>query len=68
MEFGFNKNLRLYLRTQHHRNTRTKLGKGKEKNPRGFTTITHRKENFNKPGHPPAEILQNIRKNIDDFF
>ena len=54
MEFGCNKNLRLYLRTQYNPNTGTKLVKGKKKNPREytkvgiFTTITHRKENINK--------------------
>ena len=57
MKLGYNKNLRLYLRTQYNPNTGRKLGKYKEKNPTGymevgtFTTITHRKENINKPGH-----------------
>ena len=57
MKLGYNKNLMLYLRTQYNSNTRRKLGKGKEKNTRGytevriFTTITDRKENINKPGH-----------------
>ena len=57
MERGYNKNLRLYLRTQYNPNTGRKLGKGKKENPRGYTkvgtstTITHRKENINKPGH-----------------
>ena len=57
MELGYNKNLRLYLRTQCNPNTGRKLGKGKKKNPRGytevgtFTTIINRKENINKPGH-----------------
>ena len=57
MELGYNKNFRLYLRTQYNPNTGRKLGKGKKKNPRGyaevgtFTTITHMKENNNKSGH-----------------
>ena len=42
---------------QYNPNTRTKLGKGKIKNPKGytkvetFTTITHSKENINEPGN-----------------
>ena len=57
MEFGYNKNLRLYLRTQCNPNTGRKLGKCKKKYLREyteveiFTTITHRKENIDKPGH-----------------
>ena len=57
MELGYNKNLRLYLRTQCNPNTGRKLGKSKKKNLRGytevgtFTTITNRKENINKARH-----------------
>ena len=73
MERGYNKNLRLYLRTQYNPNPRgyTKVGTS--------TTITHRKENINKPGHgkiwylayvekPPTDIIQNIRKDILEFL
>ena len=44
------------IRLGSNKNTGTKLGKDKKKNPRRstevgtFTTITHRKENMNKPG------------------
>ena len=57
MKLGYNKNFRFYLRTQYNPNTERKLGKGKKKNPRGytqvgrFTTLTHRNKNINKPGH-----------------
>ena len=57
MEHGYSKNLRLYLRTEYNPNTGRKMRKGKKKNPGGytevgtFTTISHRKENIDKPGH-----------------
>ena len=57
MKFGYNYNLKLYLRIQYQLNTGTKLGKSKKKNPKGytkvgkFTTTTQRKENINKPDH-----------------
>ena len=60
MEFGYNKNLRLYLRKKCSPNTGRKLGKCKKKYLRGYTevgivtTITHRKKNIDKPSH--AEI------------
>ena len=82
MEFGYNKNLTLYLRTQYQPNMETKLGKSKKNNPRGytevetFTTITHRKNQvmLSKIWYltcvekPPADIIQNIRKGIQDFL
>ena len=39
MELGYNKNLRLYLRTQYNPNTGIKLGKGKKKNLRAYTEV-----------------------------
>ena len=57
MEHGYSKNLRLYLGTEYNPNTGRKLGKDNKKNQRGytevgtFTTISHRKENIDKPGH-----------------
>ena len=57
MKPGYNKDFRLYLRTQYNPKTGRKLGKGKKKNPGGFTqvgtftTLTHTNKNINKPGH-----------------
>ena len=57
MELGCNKDLGLYLWTKYNPNTGTELGKGKIKNPKGytkvaiFTTITHSKKNINEPGN-----------------
>ena len=57
MKVRYNKNLKLYLRTQYQLNSGTKLGKSKKKNPKGcteggkFTTTTQRKENINKQGY-----------------
>ena len=39
MELGYNKNLRLYLRTQYNPNTGIKLGKGKKKSLRAYTEV-----------------------------
>ena len=53
---GMTARLEPYYYYYYYYNTETKLGKDKKKNLRGytevetFTTITHRKENINKPG------------------
>ena len=68
MKLGYNKNLRLYLRTQYNSNTGRTPRKGTKKNPRGctevgtFTSITLRKENVNKPGHAKENLVPSVRR------
>ena len=67
MELGYNKNLRLYLRTQYNPNTGKELRKGQKKNLRGytevgtFTTITHKKENIIKTNHAKQNLVLSAR-------